>query len=363
MKKIIFNAMIIDDMPSGLGIYARNVLKHIDDNKIAYVISKISIKCNIKNVIIKLNNKNKILSVFLRSHKFNNYVRKNRDYSHVFYSPTQHGINIKGIKQIITIHDVTPLIYPHGRIHQYIYYKYILPGIMKKCEKIIAVSNNTKNDIKKHYNIEDTKIEVIYDGFDKPNKVCVDESKKYIKNKYNIENYILLIGIHYKYKNLHSVIKAYSKIQKKIDEKIVIVGNYNVKYGKELMELVKENNLEDKVMFLGYVNDDDKNKLYQASKVFIYPSLYEGFGLPILEAMANQTPVLCSNTSSLPEVGGSAAEMFNPNDINKLSEKILYMCKLSNEERQTYIDNGIENIKRFSWEKSASEIEKVIEQI
>ncbi|MDM0932110.1 glycosyltransferase family 1 protein [Clostridium perfringens] len=366
MKKLVFNATILNNNPTGLGVYCKNVLSRMDKNLYDYVVytdefngKKVD---NKKSITLNIKSKNKLKSIFLRSYKFKKFIASQKEI--VNYSPTQHGVTKKNIKQIVTVHDLMPLYFPKGRVQQYIYYKYLLKKIMKNSEIVITCSNNTKNDIIREYNISPNRIKVIYDGFDRP-KIPIDKksSKEYIKNKYGIENYIFMMGIHYNYKNLHSVIEAYSEIRDKLTIPLVIAGGDKGKYAIELKKLVEEKGLEDKIKFLGYIPDEDKDLLYQAAYMFIYPSKYEGFGLPVLEAMANNTIVACSNTSSLPEVVGDAALKFNPDNIIEIKEIMLKIISLSSDEYQAWIKKGLNQIEKFSWEKCTREIEDVIKSV
>jgi len=366
MSKIIFNATIISDKPNGLSLYCINILKRVKadlaDSIIKMESSEIPNPGNIETIDIKTESSNKLFSVFLRNY---NFKRKIKELSHknlLIYSPTQHGITTKGIRQVVTIHDLLPLLYPAGRFHQYFYYRFILPKVIKNSKCVITVSENTKNDIVKHYKVNQGKIHVVYNGFDKPEYINIEESKKTIKDMYNLESYILMVGINYRYKNLHSIISAYSQIKDQVSYKLVIAGNYNVGYGKELISLAKSLGVEDSVTFLGYVDNDVKHKLYQASKAFIYPSLYEGFGLPVLEAMANQTPVVCSDTSSLPEVAGDAAIYMNSLDNDDVERALLEVDSMTAEERDDLIRKGNERVKLFSWEKCAHKVFKILSE-
>jgi glycosyltransferase involved in cell wall biosynthesis len=364
MKKIVFNATILNNKLTGLGVYCRNILERIDKNIVDKILFTNLYKengCYNNKIVLKIENNNKIKEIFLRNYKLNRWIEKNKESNMIFYSPTHHGITTKGIKQIITIHDLIPLYYPKGRIHQYIYYKYKLKKIIEKSDLIITVSNNTKKDILKQYSVDSNKIKVIYNGFDRPkNKIEKSFSKRYVKDKYGVKDYILMVGIHYNYKNLHSVIKAYSNLKEFRNTQIVIVGNNKVKYGKELEGLCKKLNIADKVKFLGFVDDYDKEHLYRASKVFVYPSKYEGFGLPVLEAMANETVVACSNSSSLPEVVGDAAYTFDPNNISQIEKAIYDTLTISEDKYTEYINRGKERIKNFSWDKCAKEVKETI---
>ena len=367
MKKVVFNATILNDRPTGLGVYCKNILSRIDKDLNSYILYTNNFKNeeeDKKEIILKTKSDNKIKSIILRNYELKKWIKRNKNKNIVYYSPTQHGVSVKGIKQIVTIHDLMPLYFPKGRAHQYIYYKYNLKRIIANSEVIITCSNNTKKDLINEYKIDEKKIKVIYNGFDVPKAgVNKEQSKKYVKEKYNIEDYIFMMGIHYSYKNLHSVIEAYDLLRNKITNDIVIAGGNNNNYGQELVKLVREKGLENRIKFLGYVPDDDKDKLYQGARMFVYPSKYQGFGLPVLEAMANHVPVACSNTASLPEVVGDAAFSFNPDSIDEIKNMLIKVLSLNNNEYEEYINKGLEQIKKFSWDKCAKEVEKVITNV
>lgn len=361
MKKIVFNAMILNDRPTGLGVYCKNILSRVKiDNlsNILYTDNYEGRTDTAKDIVIKIDRSSKIKSILSRNLFMKKWVDKQKNIIH--YSPTQHGVTNKNVKQIITVHDLMPLYFPKGRIHQFLYYKLFLKKVIKNSDLIITVSNNTKKDLIKEYNIKEDKVKVIYNGFDKPEVLNKEESKNIVEDKFGVKDYILMIGIHYSYKNLHSVIEAYDLIKDEIDKPIVIVGNDDCKYGNELKELVKSKGLEGRVLFLGYVSNEDKNRLYQGAKLFIYPSKYEGFGLPVLEAMANETIVACSNTSSLPEVVGDAAIMFNPDSIEDIRDSIKQVYNLTLDEYEEFVEKGNIQISKFSWDKCASEVEREI---
>lgn len=365
MKEIIFNATSLNDKPNGLSLYCKNVLQRMDMS----LINEVAItseydgldESNIKVKKIDIKSENKLVSVFKRNLNYRRYIKnKSRSHKLAVYSPTQHGLNIRGIDQIVTIHDLIPLYYPKGRLHQYIYYKYILPKVAKKANKIITVSENTKRDIMKFYDISEEKIEVIYNGFDEGAPIDIEKSKNLIFEEFKIKDFILMVGINYSYKNLHSVISAFASVVDRTNLNLVIAGNEKNSYGKELMEQVKNLGLESRVVFMGYVPDKFKNYLYQAASMFIYPSLYEGFGLPILESMSNGVPVICSNTSSLPEVGGDGAIYIDTTNISEIEEAILYVCNMSYEEKQALINKGLNRCKEFSWEKCVTQVENTL---
>jgi len=221
---------------------------------------------------------------------------------------------------------------------------------ISESKRIFTPSEFTKNDIKNTLKINAKKIKIIYEGggenFAKKSQKKIEK----IRKKYNLPNkFLLSLSTLEKRKNLKTLIKAFLKSSCK-DLYLVLAGQKNNSIFAEL-NLPKN----ERVIFTGFIPEEDKNALYSASFAFIFPSLFEGFGLPLLEAMASGVPVLCSNTSSMPEVVGNSALLFNPlkkEDISVKIEKIYTDAEL----RKNLIQKGLNRAKEFSWESSAKKI-------
>lgn len=359
---IYVNGSILDEKPAGLGVYTKNVVQNLaklDKDIIMFCPIEVEgVKTEIITEKVKTIHKKKGgLMRFLWTQFVLPFKVSKRD---TLYHPFQYISFFSRAKQIVTLHDLIPVHYPQVAKHQYYYYKWIMPILLKKAHKVICISQNTKEDIMKFYNLDESKIEVIYNGFDKEIFNEKNNNLEVLK-KYDIDySYMIMVGASYRHKNLETAIKAYNKAKDKLSCKIIIIGK-DSPYIKELKALTKELNLEDKVIFLGYVPDEDLPSLYASSKCFVYPTLYEGFGLPILEAMGCGTQVICSNNSSLPEVAQDAALLFNP----KSEEEILNcMLKINEDEnlRKELQEKSKENIKRFSWETTAKSIYELIKE-
>jgi glycosyltransferase involved in cell wall biosynthesis len=261
----------------------------------------------------------------------------------------------KSKKLIVTIHDVAFLTYPESFSGFFkLYYRFLMPIIIKRADKIITVSNYSKNEIQRYYSKAKDKIEVIYLGVNKDFKKL-----DYIKKK----NQIVFVGSMNKRKNIVGVLKSFELLDLK-DYKLLLIGNFSSNFDideetKQLIEKAKQNpNIE----FKKNVNNNDLIKIYNQSKLFLFPSFYEGFGLPVLEAMSCATPVVCSSSSSLPEVGGDAVVYCNPNSIEDIKEKINQV--ITNEELQKeMIEKGLKRAKMFSWEKSAKEHIEIFKKV
>jgi glycosyltransferase involved in cell wall biosynthesis len=283
----------------------------------------------------------------------------------VFFSPHIFLSSVsKKCKSIMTFHDLSfekyPEFYSAGK--NYWHFSMNPKKQARKADKIIAVSESTKDDLVGLYNINPKKIKVIYSG------VNLVSSSEYqvlrdleIKKKYNLPNrYILYLGTLEPRKNIIGLIKAFEKMKtfpspslSGGEFKLVIAGSKGWLY-KDIFKTVENSPSKKDIIFTGFIDDKDKSILYSQAELFVYPSFYEGFGFPPLEAMACGTPVITSNFSSLPEAVGDAAIMINPYNSDELSsamQMVLNDDKLKN----ILIKKGFEQAKKFSWQKCARE--------
>ena len=229
-------------------------------------------------------------------------------------------------KMVVTIHDLTHLLFPEFLPNKFAYFyaKFMIWIALKKADKVITVSQNTKNDILKMFKVNPDKIEVIYNGV---GEEFIKKDKKdiqYLYTRFNIpenKKIIMYVGNLKPHKNLERLLEAYSEIKNREETCLVLVGksfqNYRVLEEKEIKLKIKN-----QVIHTGIVTQDELVDLYNLADLFVFPSLYEGFGLPVLEALACGTPVICSNTSSMPEVGKDNVIYINPLDIKDITSKI-----------------------------------------
>lgn len=265
-----------------------------------------------------------------------------------------------GLKTVMTVHDLGVEYLPkHHQLKQQIYLKYITRYQLNSATRLIAVSKATKEDLVKRAGIDPSKISVVYEGYDK-DKFKNQKSK--IKNDAFINSlkpYYLFVGTVQPRKNLERLIEA-CRFSLRSNNKLVIVGKKGW-LSDDIYKLPKKLGIEKRVKFLGYVSDKDMPALYSGAIALTFPSLFEGFGLPILEAQGCGCPVLTSNVSSMPEVAGKGALYVNPYSVDDIVEG---MARIKNEElRIKLIKAGLKNIKRFSWEKCARETLKVLESL
>lgn len=281
------------------------------------------------------------------------------------HNPGHFPLLIKPSKRYIcTIHDITPMLHPQHHPHWRILYSRIaLPRLIAGSDKIITDSLQTKKDIISYYHVPDDKISVIYLGASKEYKKLDIQVVDTIRRKYNLNDpFILFIGNLEPRKNIPNLIRAFSLCRKKkTDLKLVIAGRKGWMYG-EIFTTIAELHLENSVKFLDYVPHEDLPPLYNAATVFVYVPFYEGFGLPVLEAMQCGTPVITSNISSLPEIVGDGGIMVDPLDIVGLAEKITLIISDENL-RQENIQYNLSQCQRFSWEKCAEQTYALYEEV
>lgn len=280
--------------------------------------------------------------------------------------------NYANAKIIITVHDITPLLFPSMLPLKAQMYWNLIKFNIKKADKIIAVSNTTKTDLINKLNIEKNKITVIYHGtsekFKSMSAIKKEKNKHLSKFGLNFPDDSLIIiavsTIHPR-KNYINLIKAFDVVKNKLDMPIhlLIVGKVDDKnYSLSVNRLISANNLSSNVHLLGYVHDDELPVLYNLADLFVYPSLYEGFGLPILEAQACGCPVITSDISSMPEVAGEGAILVDPYSVEEIACAI-YKISSDKKLRDNLIQKGYNNCKRFSWKKCAEKTLKVYEDI
>ena len=213
------------------------------------------------------------------------------------------------------------------------------------------------------YNIPEKKIKVVYLGASNIYKPASAEDKERVKIKYHInEPYVLFVGAIEPKKNIELIIKAFHICQKNNPHlTLVIAGKKSWKF-ETIFQLVDSLNLKKSVIFLNFVPGEDLPALYSAAEVFLFPSRYEGFGLPVLEAMKCGTPVITSNVSSLPEIVGETGLMVNPDDYEKLAEKILKLIS-DRDFHSKYAHYSLERAKLFSWEKTCRETMEIYKEV
>jgi glycosyltransferase involved in cell wall biosynthesis len=265
---------------------------------------------------------------------------------------------------VVTVHDLFPELYPHyfkwtGRVYR----KFMLSQLKRKTVSIIAISQATADSLSDLTGIPHDRIDVIHLG--KPLRTGIAESDiSDLSERYSLpEKFMIFLGRIDPRKNIETLIRAYARLIRNgdIPHHLVLAGSSGWQADR-VEELVRSLGLDERVHFLGYVPDSDVQPLIRQADLFVYPSLCEGFGLPLLEAMECDTPVAGSNTFSIPEIGGDAVAYFDPENSDDMANVIREV--LTDEElRARYVEAGRERLKMFSWDKTARETLDVYEKV
>lgn len=272
-----------------------------------------------------------------------------------------HGTNflippIPSCKTVATIHDMSSILIPeqHKFFHT-LSHRLFLKSSMRRADRLVAVSEFTKSEILRLFPQYEGKVfvaqEAAADEFHPINDTSLLDS---VRRKHNLpERFFLSVGTLEPRKNITGILRAYAKVKDDIPHKLVVVGGRGWKYSA-IFKLVRELGIEPDVMFTDYVSTAELPVIYNLAEFTVYPSFYEGFGLPPLESLACGTPVITSDRASLPEVVADAALLVNPDDVNDIAEAIARLG-ISTEERKKLSQKGLARAKLFSWEKTARE--------
>ncbi len=359
---------------TGIGIYALNLVREIirlnnhtsaftfyffaqDDDEEWKQLIKDNSRCRLVTIKSRFFRK-LILRFFFEQILFPRKCRKlNIDAIFSFHYTIPY---LTRIKRVVTIPDMTFYLFPY--MHQKIkrcFFKSLIPISLKKSDKIVTISESTKNDMLKRFNhIPSGKIEVIHLGVNgvnmsNPPGHLTDHLSRYGLTE---KKYFLYVGTLEPRKNIPGIIEAFNHVITANKEytknyKLVIAGQKGW-FHKKIFKTVKKYHLEESVVFTGYVKGEIKQSLLANAFLFVYPSFYEGFGLPVLEAMAWGVPVITGNVSSLPEVAGEAALLIDPRQWQEIAEAMLKL--LSDPSRyENMSKKSLEQAKKFSWQRTA----------
>ncbi len=269
--------------------------------------------------------------------------------------------------KVVFCHDIIHRVYPRGP-GDWLLSKLLYAGL-RKAEFIVSVSESTKRDLLRFHLIPEERISVVYRGLNRERFKPDSSGSSNIFQKYRLSprhRYIFHISSETPRKKVEGLIKAFYQLKTKdkfSDVKLLKAGNPQYQRDRRrLLKLIRQLDLQKDIVFLGYVPEEDLPKLYNIAGLFVFPSFYEGFGLPVLEAMACGTAVITSNTSSLPEIIGDAGITVAPKDIDALAEAMKKVL-LDEELKRSMVNKGLKRISLFSWKSSARETLKVCERV
>ena len=360
-SKIIINATNIGRRMSGIGVYVLNLVKALaaQDSDIHFIVylnenarqhfRDFSFP---KNFTVRWVRKWLSPDYHFPGHLlrllFANYLSLKHRQA-LLFNTSQLVVSFFRRNQIITIHDVIPLLFKRYHKKQYPYFKYLLKFALRYADRIITPSQHTRQLLQKIYGIPGERIHVIHNGVPHFGEPTVEKRINTPPTPY-----ILYTGRICAMKNITALIRAFRCIRDFVNHHLVIVGdgrNYikdEIRAGRLPADMLTD----ERIVIKGHVENGEMERLYRGASLFVFPSLYEGFGLPPLEAMANGCPVVASYAASLPEVCGSAAYYVNPQDIPALAEG-MYNVLTNQTLQRELIRKGYARVRHFSWDVSA----------
>lgn len=282
----------------------------------------------------------------------------------LFFSPHYVMPIFLKCRKVVTFHDLIHLKFPEyfNRPGAQAYAKFMFAKTTKSADKIIADSHHTKKDIVEILKVDSGKIEVIYPAADEAfERLKSDEEVKVFREERGIKkDYILYLGSDKPHKNLKNTLLAFSQVAGKTDLNLVICGVKSDKT-RSPMQIWNDIGLKERITFLDFIPQKELPLLYTGAKLLIFPSLYEGFGFPVLEAFSCGTPVVASNSSSIPEVAGDAAFLVNPSNVDSISAGILTVLN-DRSIRLDLIEKGKKRVGLFSWREASERVLKIFRE-
>lgn len=277
----------------------------------------------------------------------------------IFFSPTHYAPWFSTLPKVLSVMDLSYIHYPEMfKTKDLLQLKYMGAISIKRAQKILTISNFTRKEIIGHYKYPEKDIEVTYPGFNGELHVRRRGLKTpdFVNGKY-----ILFVGTIQPRKNIERLVAAFEALDQ-VDLKLVLVGKKGWLY-EPILERIKSSPKREAIILRDYIKESELSALYEHATCFALPSLYEGFGIPVVEALMLGCPVVISNTTSLPEVGGAAAITIDPLDITDIARGLREAVQLTKTEREKSVKLGREHIKQFNWENCAKKTIAVFESI
>jgi glycosyltransferase involved in cell wall biosynthesis len=371
---------IVPGEVAGGTTYLTNLIQHLaeidDDNRYVLFLSSTNAavfetdKLTFERVVLRINTKNRLLRTLFEQLALPILTLLQK--IDVMFFPGNIIPLFAPCKSVLTVHDLSTEYYmtnfpEYAKEGRSIYAKSLAWMVKHSCsraDRIITDSDFSKAQITKHFAMDRKKIAVVTLGSPHLERVFEKGSCERILQRYDIDSsYVLYVGTLAKHKNLERLLEAFAKMKRgqKIPHKLVLAGRKGSGYD-DLLRKIRTVKMGEDVVLTGYVPDADLQAIYSNADLFIFPSLYEGFGLPLLEAMSYGVPVVSSNAGPLPEVAGNAALFFDPLDVDAMAQAIEKMLKdLSL--RSELIKRGYERVKDFSWEDTARKTLAVFEEV
>jgi glycosyltransferase involved in cell wall biosynthesis len=288
-------------------------------------------------------------------------ARLRRERTEVFYSTVPDGMLFPSCPQVVTVHDLIPLRFPGSSPRLQHYFRLVVPRVLRASAAIVAMSDATRRDIEHYYGIGGERVHVVHQGYrrDLFRPAAGDEVER-VRARFGLRRYLLAVGEGRPYKNIPGLLRAFARLRDPGLE-LVLAGRASARE-IDLPGLAVALGVGERVRFLGFVPDNDLSPLYAGAEAFVFPSLFEGFGIPPLEAMACGCPVVCSDRASMPEVCGDTAVYVDPSDVASIAagvERVLSDAALNQRLRR----DGPRRAATFSCGSAAERILQVLRSV
>ncbi len=365
--RIGVNASVVGENPTGLGLYSVNLIRELDrlrDDLLVYTSRPEAfggLRARIGRAPAGARPERGFRGHFRRMLWLQSmlWVRARINRFAAILNTVPEGILRSPAPQVTVVHDLLPLFFPAEYPRQQYYFRFLVPRVLQASRIVVADSESTRRSIIQHYGLRSEKVRVIYPGYD---------SSAFFSNGFDSsperheDPYCLYAGNLLPHKNLLRLLDAVAILRRRRRCRLIIRGEGRPAYVRVLHERVESLGLGDAVTFLGYTTESTLRQLYNGALCFVLPSLGEGFGLPVLEAMACGTPVVTASTSSLPEVAEDAALQVDPHDAIGLADA-MYRVLADRDLRQDLRRRGLERAGLFSWRRTAEEMSQLIDKV
>lgn len=355
--KLLINLSFLLSKPTGISTYAANLIPYLKSLEPTLLTAKQqeNLNCHLipDNLTPSQGTKGHLNRLLWTQFQLPKIYRQLK--SSLLFSPIPEAPLYRKCRYIVMCHDLIPLRFPRQLSPLTNYFRYFVPFVLKGAEHIICNSQATAKDITRYYDISDKKITPILLAYDDKNFNCIKKNRDI---QVNSNPYFLYIGRHDPYKNIQRSLAAFAAIPNQ-DYQFWIVGSPDPRFTPKLKQQVQELGIENRVKFLNYVSYKELPIIINNAIALVFPTLWEGFGLPVLEAMACGTPVITSNLSSLPEITGDAAILINPYKVEEINNA-MNMIANDTELRSRLSILSLQQAQKFSWQKTAEATKEVL---
>jgi glycosyltransferase involved in cell wall biosynthesis len=354
MKNLAVNLSFLSVNPSGISNYAANLLPHLSELS-PYALSTLPVPnyshhCTPVGMSTDFGSKGHLKRLWWTQTQLPRIYRQLQ--TDLLFSPLPEAPLSSGCRYVVTVHDLIPLRFG-GRLSRLgNYFRFLVPHVLDQAQHILCNSQSTASELIDYFGIAAAKITPTLLAYDANHFQWLNLATK---------NYFLYLGRHDRHKNLVRLIQAFASLPISADYQLWLAGASDRRYTPALLAVVKELGLESRVRFLNYIPYAELPRLINQAIALVFPSLWEGFGLPALEAMACGTPVITSNLSALPEVTGEAAILIDPYELKEIATAMAEMVRDS--QLRSHLQRmGIERAKRFSWQQTGKQTVGVLRQ-